>query len=57
MLFKKLSNPDYVEVIAEPVKALTKSCFDAAEKSIRILAALHSQDLLGNFPPCVDAGM
>ena len=47
MLFKKLSNPTYAELIADPAKALVKSCFDAAEKSIRILAALHTQDLLG----------
>jgi proline utilization trans-activator len=34
--------------IVEPIKALLKACCDSAHKSLRILATLQSQDLLGN---------
>lgn len=33
--------------IAEPIKALLKACYDSAHKSLRILATLQTQDLLG----------
>ncbi|EXK27262.1 hypothetical protein FOMG_16085 [Fusarium oxysporum f. sp. melonis 26406] len=33
--------------IVEPVKALVRTCYDSAHKSLRILTTLQSQDLLG----------
>ncbi|CVL08360.1 related to positive activator of transcription [Fusarium mangiferae] len=37
--------------IAEPVKALVRTCYDSAHKSLRILTTLQSQDLLELFLP------
>jgi proline utilization trans-activator len=36
--------------IVEPVKALVRTCYDSAHKSLRILTTLQSQDLLGMIP-------
>lgn len=49
LLFDKLSNPSSNRTVTSSIKALTKACFDSAEKSLRILSALRSQDLLGMF--------
>lgn len=38
--------------IAEPVKALVRTCYDSAHKSLRILTTLQSQDLLGMPVTC-----
>ncbi|KAJ4120300.1 hypothetical protein NW760_007440 [Fusarium oxysporum] len=37
--------------IVEPVKALVRTCYDSAHKSLRILTTLQSQDLLELFLP------
>ncbi|KLP04783.1 Uncharacterized protein Y057_6536 [Fusarium fujikuroi] len=37
--------------IAEPVKALVRTCYDSAHKSLHILTTLQSQDLLELFLP------
>ncbi|CZR40469.1 uncharacterized protein FPRO_05369 [Fusarium proliferatum ET1] len=37
--------------IAEPIKALVRTCYDSAHKSLRILTTLQSQDLLELFLP------
>lgn len=36
--------------IVEPIKALLRTCYDSAHKSLRILTKLQSQDLLGMMP-------
>ncbi|OJJ78170.1 hypothetical protein ASPBRDRAFT_112450 [Aspergillus brasiliensis CBS 101740] len=51
ILFEKLSVPSAGRAITEPIKALIKACFESAEKSLRILTALRSQDLLEAFLP------
>ncbi|KAL6884752.1 fungal-specific transcription factor domain-containing protein [Trichoderma evansii] len=37
--------------IVEPIKALLRTCYDSAHKSLRILTTLQSQDLLELFLP------
>lgn len=36
--------------MVEPVKALLKTSYDSANKSLRLLGTLQSQDLLGAHP-------
>jgi hypothetical protein len=38
---------------AEPVKALLKTCAESAQRTLRILATLQAQDLLGEFTPTI----
>lgn len=54
ILFEKISVSSTGRVVTEPIKALIKACFESAEKSLRILTALRSQDLLGmtSHPQC-----
>jgi hypothetical protein len=46
----KTGNDSNCEIV-EPIKALLRTCYDSAHKSLRILAKLQSQDLLGMMPP------
>lgn len=46
-LEKKASGDQPNRELVEPVKALLKTCCDSANKSLRILLTLQSQDLLG----------
>ncbi|KAG5665035.1 hypothetical protein KAF25_008769 [Fusarium avenaceum] len=46
----RTGNDSHCEIV-EPIKALLRTCFDSANKSLRILTKLQSQDLLELFLP------
>ncbi|KAI6750497.1 hypothetical protein HG530_014778 [Fusarium avenaceum] len=46
----RTGNDSHCEIV-EPIKALLRTCYDSANKSLRILTKLQSQDLLELFLP------
>ncbi|KAL2206858.1 hypothetical protein CC79DRAFT_1370256 [Sarocladium strictum] len=50
-LAPRVNGPSIVKAMSEPVTALLKTCVGAATKIIRILEALHSQDMIEPFLP------